>query len=84
MCSPQNDAPRALPFICVLTIKKDKNLDPLRAKSRIVFLSNHEEQTWTKSERFAPVLRVDSLCYLLSLAIERRRRLKQGDVCNAF
>ena len=57
---------------------------PLRAKSRIVVLGNHEDWTWTKSQRYAPVLRSDSLRFLVSMAVEQRRTLKQGDVKNAF
>jgi hypothetical protein len=37
-------APKAIPTMCVLTIKKDENLLPLRAKSRIVVLGNHEDR----------------------------------------
>ena len=70
--------------MCVLTIKKDKNLLPLRAKSQIVVLGNHEDPVWTKSKKFAPVLRSDSLCFLTSLAVNHHRTLKQGDVKNAF
>ena len=62
----------------------DENLMPLRAKSRIVVLGNHEDRTWSKSQRFAPVLRQDSLRFLTSLAVEHRCTLKQGDVKNAF
>jgi len=70
--------------MCVLTIKKDENLLPLRAKSRIVVLGNHEDRVWSKSERYAPVLRGDSLRFLVSLAVEKRRPLRQGDCKNAF
>jgi hypothetical protein len=70
--------------MCVLTIKKDKQLMPLRAKSRIVVLGNRESREWSKSNRFAPVLRFDSLRYLVSLAIQRCRGLKQGGCKNAF
>ena len=70
--------------MCVLTIKKDENLLPLRAKSRIVVLGNHEDRVWSKTERFAPVLRGDSLRFLVSLAVEKRRVLRQGDCKNAF
>ena len=70
--------------MCVLTIKKDENLLPLCAKSRIVVLGNHEDRVWTKSDRFAPVLRVDSLRFILSLAAQQRQGLKQGDCKNAF
>ncbi len=44
-------APRAIPTMCVPSIKKDKMLNPLHAKSRIVVLSNHEDHVWTKSEK---------------------------------
>ena len=61
-------------------------LDPLpvRAKSRKVVLGNYEDCAWTKSEKFAPLLRADSLRYIVSLAVHKRRLLKQGDCKNAF
>jgi len=62
----------------------DKNLLPLHAKSRIVALGNLEERTWSKSDRFAPVLHQDSLRFLTSLAVEKCRPLRQGDCKNAF
>jgi hypothetical protein len=37
-------APKAIPTMCVLTIKKDENLLPLQAKYRIVILGNHEDR----------------------------------------
>ena len=77
-------APKAIPTMCVLSIKKDEMLNPLRAKSRIVALGNHEDRVWTKSEKYAPVLRPDSLRLMVSLAVERHRTLKQGDCKNAF
>jgi hypothetical protein len=70
--------------MCVLTIKKDKNLNLLRAKSRVVMLGNHEDHVWSKPDRFAPVLCGDSLCFLFSLAVEKRHPLSQGDCKNAF
>ncbi len=80
----EKGAPKAIPIMCVLTIKKDENLNPLQAKSCIVMLGNHEDRVWSKSDRFAPVLRGDSLCFLVSLAVEKRRPLRQGDCKNAF
>ena len=47
-------------------------------------LGNLEERFWSKSDRFAPVLRQDSLRFLTSLAVEKRRALRQGDCKNAF
>ena len=77
-------APRAIPTMCVLTIKPDEMLRPHRAKSRIVVLGNHEDRIWTKSEKYAPVLRPDTLRLIVSMAIQKRRTLKQGDCKNAF
>ena len=44
-------ANKAIPSMCVLTIKSDENLNPLRAKSRIVVLGNLEDRPWLKSVR---------------------------------
>jgi len=77
-------APRAIPTMCVLTIKPDEMLRPHRAKARIVVLGHHEDRIWTKSEKYAPVLRPDTLRLLTSMAVERRCTLKQGDCKNAF
>ena len=77
-------APKAIPTMCVLAVKRDKSMMPVRAKSCIVVLGNHEEREWTKSERFAPVLRGDSLRFLVSMAVDARRVLKQGDCKNAL
>jgi hypothetical protein len=41
-------APRAIPMMCVLTIKPNEMLRPHRAKSRILVIGNHEERIWTK------------------------------------
>ncbi len=73
-----------IPTMCVLTIKPDEMLRPHRAKARIVVLGHHEDRIWTKSEKYAPVLRPDTLRLLTSMAVERRRTLKQGNCKNAF
>jgi hypothetical protein len=80
----EKGAPKAIPTMCVLTIKKDKNLNLLQAKSCIVMLGNHEDHVWSKSDQFAPVLCGDSLHFLVSLAVEKWRPLRQGDCKNAF
>ncbi len=77
-------APRAIPTMCVLTIKKDEQLRPLRTKSRIVVLGNHEDRVWSKSDKYAPVLCQDSLRFLTSMAVNACRPLRQGDCKNAF
>ncbi len=43
-----------------------------------------ECREWSKSDWFAPVLCFDSLCYLVSLAVQNCCGLKQGDCKNAF
>ncbi len=70
--------------MCVLTIKKDENLLPLRAKTGIVVLGNHEDRVWSKSDCFGPVLRHDTLRFLVSLSVEKHCPLCQGDCKNAF
>ncbi len=80
----EKGAPRAIPTMCVLTIKKDKNLLPLNTKSCIVVLGNHEDRVWSKSNRFALVLHGDSHRLLVSLAVEKRHPLQQGNCKNAF
>jgi hypothetical protein len=80
----EKGAPRAIPTMCVLTIKKDEQLHPLRAESWIVVLGNHEDQVWSKRDKFAPVLCQDSLCFLTSMAISARHSLRQGNCKNAF
>ncbi len=72
-------APCTIPTMCILSTKKDKMLNPLRAKSRIVILGNHEDRVWTKPEKYAPILCSDTLRVLVSMAVERRRTLKQDD-----
>ena len=76
----EQDAPRALSTMCFLTIKTNKNINPVKPKSRIVVLCNHEECAWTKSDKNALVLYLDSLQFLVSDAVYQRRRLKKGDV----
>ncbi len=65
-------------------MKKDENLLPLCAKSRIVILGNHEDHLWSKSDRFAPVLHQNSLCFITSLTVEKHRALRQGDCKNTY
>ena len=77
-------APKAIPTMCVLSIKKDEVLNPLHAKSCIVALGNHEDCVWTKSEKYAPVLRPDSIRLMVSLAVKRHRTLKQGNCKNVY
>ena len=62
--------------MCVLTTKNDVILLPLWAKFQVVVSS--------KSKRFAPVLKSDSLRFLVSLVVENTITLKQDDYKNTF
>jgi len=53
--------PKALPSMCVLVVKHDKDGKPDRAKSRIVVLGNFEERMYSKSDRYSPILKYSSL-----------------------
>ena len=75
---------KALPSMCVLVVKPDKDGNPCRAKSRIVVLGNYEDRYYTKSQKYAPVLKYTSLRLLCSKAVECKRVLQQGDCKNAF
>ncbi len=77
-------APRAIPTMCVLTIEPDKMLWPHRAKSRIIVLGNHKDWIWSKPENYGPVLCPDTLRIIVSMAVQQRCTLKQGDCKNAF
>ncbi len=73
----------AIPTMCILTIK-NKDGHPDRAKSRIVVLGNQDKTYYSKSDKYAPVLSQNQLRVLVALAVSKRRRLRQGDVKNAF
>ena len=70
--------------MCVFTIKKDEFNNPVRAKSQIVVLGNHETIPWTKSDCYAPVLPPHAVRLLTALAVQHHTTLKQGDCKNAF
>jgi hypothetical protein len=75
---------KALPSMCALVVKPDKEGNPLRAKSREVVLGNFEDCYYTKSQHYMPVLKYSSLHLLCSKAIGDKRILQQGDCKNAF
>eukprot|EP00957_Ditylum_brightwellii_P126905 9674224-Ditylum_brightwellii.AAC.1 len=77
-------APKAIPTMCILNIKHDKNGAPVRAKSRIVILGNLEQCTWEKGEVYALVITQTQVCLLTLLAVSHKRALKQADCKNAF
>jgi hypothetical protein len=43
---------QAIPSMGILTVKNDAEGRPVRAKSRIVVLGNHETTPWSKTELF--------------------------------
>jgi hypothetical protein len=64
--------------------KEDEMMNSLRAKFCIVVLGNHDDRVWTKPEKYAPVLCPDSMCLMVSLAMEHHCTLKQGNCKNTF
>ena len=73
-----------IPTMSVQVIKPDENGNPDRAKTRVVALGNHEEDIWTKSDRYAPVILNSNNRLLTSIAVGMGRKQKQGDCKNAF
>ncbi len=80
----EKGAPRAIPTMCVMIIKPDEMRNPHRAKARIVVLGNHEDRDWSKKDKYAPVLRPDTMRFIVSMAVEQHQTLQQGDCKNAF
>ena len=71
--------PKAIPSICVLVVKNDKDGKPIRIKSRIVVLGNFKDRLYQNPQRYAPVLRYISLLLLTAKAVVDKRVLQQGD-----
>jgi hypothetical protein len=77
-------ASKAIPTMCVLTVKRDENLNPLRAKSWIVVLGNHKDHVWSKCNHFVSVLHSNSLWFLVLMVAKKHHPLRQGNCKNAF
>ena len=75
---------RAIPSMCVFTVKKDSHGRPHRAKNRIVVLGNKDPTEWSKADCFAPVVSLPVVRMLTALAVQHKRTLKQGDCKLAF
>ena len=73
-----------MPTMAIATIKYDGDGNPVRAKYRIVALGNLDQNVWSKSECFAPVLSQFELRFLTALAARKRCIPKTGDVNQAF
>ena len=79
-----NKVPQAIPSMCVIVVKYDKYGNPHRAKCCIVALGNFEDRYYSKSKRYAPVLKYSSLRLLTSMAVADCEILQQGDCKQAF
>ena len=75
---------KAIPTMCIHTVKPDDKGMPDRAKSRIVVLGNEEDRIWTKNDLFAPVIMKHSIRCAVSFATSKGRIAKQCDAKNAF
>jgi len=73
-----------LPTMAISTIKYDELGNPKRAKYRIVALGNLDPHEWSKSECYAPVMNLLELRLITALAVRMKRKLKSGDVKQAF
>ena len=73
-----------VPCMTIFDIKPDEKGDPYRAKARTVVLGNLEQRTWSKDDKYAPVLGSIGNRILTSEAVSRGRKVKQGDCKNAF
>ena len=72
-----------IPTMCVLTIKH-KDGYAHRVKSRIVVLGNQQTIQYQLNQKYAPVLTQTQFRLILSLTVQHKRYLCQGDVKNAF
>ena len=79
----QHKSGRPIPTMCVLTIKY-KDGYPDRTKCRIVVLGKQQQHSYNKADKYAPVISQTHFRCLLLLAITCKRKLRQGDVKNAF
>ena len=74
----------ALPTMAISTIKYDENGQPKRCKWRIVALGNLDPHEWASNDCYAPVLSMMDVRVLTSLAVYFKRKLKNGDIKQAF
>ena len=84
LLNKHGDKCKAISTMNLFTIKKDKEGNPICAKSRIVVLGNLEQWIWDWEEKYAPVIQSASNRLLVSMAVNDGRIMKQGDCKNAF
>ena len=75
---------KIIPTMNIQTIKTDEVGVPIRAKSRVVALGNHEDTIWEPGDLHAPVIRKESDRLLTTIAVNMGRTQKQGDCKTAF
>ena len=80
----EKDASRAIPTLCILTIKPNEMMNLHCTKSRIAILGSHKDRCWLKPDTYPPVLRPDTMRLLVGMAIEQQCTLQQGNCKNAF
>ena len=69
----------AIPSMCVLVVKNDKDAKPLRAKSCTVVLGNSKDRIYHKYQQYAPLLKYVSLRILTARAVGDKHIHQQGD-----
>lgn len=79
----QHKCGRPIPTMCVLTVKYNDGY-PHHTKCMIVMLGNRQDHTFSKSDKYTPVISQNQFRCLLSLAVSKCRKLRQGDVKNTF
>jgi len=68
----------------IFNVKPNKKGNLHHAKSCVVILGNLEQQTWTKEDKYAPILSQVGNRLLISEVISRGQIVKQGDCKNVF
>ena len=75
---------KAIPSLCLLSVKNYKDAKPLRAKSCIVVLGKFEDGLYQKSHIYALVLKYSSLFLLTAKSVDNKLILQKGYFNNAF
>ena len=73
-----------LPTMVISTIKCDENGVTKRKKWRIVVLGNLDPHNWSATDCYAPLLSILEFHFLVSLAVQHKVPLKNGDIKQVF
>ena len=74
----------AFPTMDIFIVKYDENGNPKRTKWRIVALSNLNPHEWSTNNCFAPVISIQELRFMVSLAVHHKCILRSDDIKQAF